>query len=144
MKEKDYSNEYNVTSEHDLALVNFDFKRISYNDIDDVYEYFKKRKEFKKYINEIIKNNDIIQIILFGSIIKGTSNDKSDIDLFILYNKNISNVRYEKNKINENYGFLCQKVDPYPYSYEYFHKLKFNKNIFIYPSMKNAVIIFER
>ncbi|MEK6893690.1 MAG: nucleotidyltransferase domain-containing protein [Nanoarchaeota archaeon] len=74
-----------------------------------------KNKKFYSIIEEGLKKEDILDIILFGSVIRGKDEPK-DIDLIILYAfKNNINFSYELRKKLEKEGF---KVDITSISYK--------------------------
>src|SRR3989338_1921090 len=57
-----------------------------------------KNKEFKEIIKDGLKNDQILDIILFGSITKGKEKPK-DVDLLVLY----------KDKVNHDYDYELRK-----------------------------------
>ncbi|MBT3262584.1 nucleotidyltransferase domain-containing protein [Candidatus Woesearchaeota archaeon] len=67
------------------------------------------KSEIKKFLKE--NSNEILDVILFGSAMKGKENPK-DIDLLILYSvkKNIDK-SYEFKKILKSKGFLVETID---------------------------------
>jgi len=50
-----------------------------------------KNKKFSKIIEEYLKKSEIIDIILFGSIIRGKENPK-DIDLLVIYSQSTKDI----------------------------------------------------
>lgn len=99
-------------------------------------------KIHKKIIKEVVEKNKtnpkIIAILLFGSLAKGTANNKSDVDIEIIYTGNKWKEANEHiNGIKVDYEYwpykqLIKKLDNspylcYPYTYE---KVLYDKNNF--------------
>ena len=67
-------------------------------------EILLKNKEFLKVIKSFLKRDEILDIILFGSLVKGKQNPK-DLDILIIYSnkvKNMIDINYElRKKINK-------------------------------------------
>ena len=59
-----------------------------------------KLEVIKTKIAEIVKSYDISKVYLFGSCARGTDNENSDIDFFVVPNKNLSLLKQSSLLVN--------------------------------------------
>lgn len=109
----------------------------------DQCEGFNNFKPFIEFLDLIILNEKPAKIILFGSLAKGDYNQKSDIDLFILFYEKI----VFKNKQSELKKYIKKNeklFDLFPYHIHDFLTLSKNPDLFIFNALKNSKVIYER
>lgn len=100
-------------------------------------------KVVKEFGNELLKKfgNEIENIILFGSVAKGTDDEESDIDLLIVAK---SPKPMEKDIENFTYDYFFKRLGilamPVIISTQRFHDMKINKYPFIMNVLKGIPI----
>jgi predicted nucleotidyltransferase len=93
------------------------------NDFENVPPFFKKYlKWFLDFLEKKLNNNNILSIILYGSIARNTWNEESDVDLLLILNNtffethskdDISNLIIDfYNQIREEKGYDKYKFHP--------------------------------
>ncbi len=99
--------------------------------------------DLEEYIDRVIRYESPYQICIFGSLADKNYDWNSDIDLFILFDKPCS-FWIMKDRLLA-YSTLEENIfDIFPYYIDDFKKLSKNKDLFIYESIKNAIIIYDK
>lgn len=108
--------------------------------------------EFKKILLKKI-GDDLISVVLYGSVARGCAKKKSDIDLLIImeYEKDYFEMlkplmdAYKKLKEKDVYGkFLKKGVKPY-FSFLVFSRKEASKNRWIYLDMvEDSIILYDK
>ena len=140
---KNYTCEYFQTYLHLKNICNFNIPKVNWSKLKTKLYKHEEICNFENYIRKIINDKHVLQIILFGSVVKGKYEYNSDFDHWILYDFKVQ-MGSQKKEIIDNFKALCSKIDPFPYFIKDFHKLKYNKNLYINPALKNAWIIYDK
>ena len=74
----------------------------------------------RKFASAIIANYDCKQIYLFGSYVKGTNNEDSDIDIAVIFDEfeNILDMQLELMRLRRN---IDSRIEPHPFRKEDFN-----------------------
>ncbi|MFH0836709.1 MAG: nucleotidyltransferase domain-containing protein [Candidatus Aenigmatarchaeota archaeon] len=98
--------------------------------------------EFSKYISRLRRKLDIkniLSVVLFGSVSKGTTNELSDIDILIVYRDRFNGAVIKQ--IFEKYSRYVQIID---LSDNEFDKKYKEGNELIINAIKSGIIIYDR
>ena len=68
----------------------------------------------KRFANAVKSNYDCIEVILFGSYIKGTNHEESDIDIAVILKEfeNPSDIQLELMRLRRN---IDSRIEPHPF-----------------------------
>ncbi|MGC8533870.1 MAG: nucleotidyltransferase domain-containing protein [Candidatus Parvarchaeum sp.] len=149
---------YNVIKEMKENAVRVYGKKMSFGDI--IKESLNKelsisllddtvKSYLQEYIHELNKDDDIIGVILFGSIAKRTWNEYSDIDLFIVVKSDPVKCLHYTDKIDKKLYSIQKEIFKKGYGF-YVSPLivtsnSLDKNKMIYDEIrKTGIILFDR
>lgn len=100
-------------------------------------------KELNVFLDKVISQENPDEIILFGSLACQDYGWESDIDLFVLFDRQLNFMEMQTKLLS--YGTLDQNMlDVFPYHRDEFNLLSGNQELFIFHALKNSVLIYKK
>lgn len=102
-----------------------------------------EEKKILEIVNRIAKGYDPDKIILFGSYAKGTSDENSDLDLFVLKDTDLSKAKRVVQVRKLLYGAMIP-MDLVVFTPEEVNESKDNKFSFVHEILNTGQVLYER
>jgi len=101
-------------------------------------------REAAEYFALRLSKKQVVSVILFGSVARGETNEKSDIDLLIIYNGNRSVVERNTNALVEKYLESDVYVSPVFYSEREIKEMVIKYNSFITKIENEGIVLYGK